>query len=421
MNPAHAEHGAKNNQAFEAVQLTVTGPMAARSSKRKHLWPAHLLLYAVICCLSSACVSRLNSCIGMSGPNCDTVTAAPQVDNARFVMPTPMPVASPGPTPQLPSDAYWIKNGETMEARWDSYILYSTTPSVPACDPHVKPNPPTCERCNLANTAISQRDECSTVLLKTDFYLLAVLAFDGFSKQVTPTVPAGANTWGDVSAQRFVLTPTGNATLQLQAFVNPQTLVTSVPTLAEAKIFVVTSGMSQTVQYQLAPLTQTDPRATGVVFYSGTLPNGVSNSLTGVSDNFSPNLQVGAVRILIGKPDTDPASGQLRLRDATPLKPSRLVFIPNYQNDSVYDHDNDRCYADYSTKPDGDIDLMRCRGAYQNAATQLLGATPAYLKNDSGQQKLTWVAEFKTTEGAVIPPQLNSDQVVAIEFTIVAP
>src|SRR5215471_4988302 len=120
MNPAHAEHGANNNPAFEAAQLTATDPMAARSSKPKNHWPAHFLLYAIICCLSSACVSRINSCIGMSGPNCDTVTAAPQVDNARFVMPTPMPVASPGPTPQLPSDAYWIKNGETMEARWDT-------------------------------------------------------------------------------------------------------------------------------------------------------------------------------------------------------------------------------------------------------------------------------------------------------------
>ena len=376
-----------------------------------------LLLCVLILCLG-ACVPRKVGCLGTGGSNCDYIATGPQVDNAHFIFPTPPPSSSatPTPTPQLPGDAYWIRQGEQMQVLWDSYIFFSTKPGA-TCNPMIKPSLPDCQKCNLI---VGRNSECSLAYERAPY--LSVIAFNGFSMQSTPIELASAQSIGEVRTRQLSFTPTDNALLQLQAFYGTP----FAKTLIETKVFVVANG-DQHVTYPLTEITgQTDPRATGVIFYSGNVRLNDSK----VSDNFSSSLQIGKVRVLKGTLEADPVTGKNRLANSSELKPSRLVLIPDYQQGSeVYARDNIRCYANYSQPPDGGmydggIYLDRCRGTPiqvrdSTHQCQLLSATPAYLKAGPAFPILTWVAEFKPADGGVAPTvDKDHGEVVAIEFTL---
>ncbi|MFL6208696.1 MAG: hypothetical protein ACJ74W_07570 [Pyrinomonadaceae bacterium] len=209
---------------------------------------------------------------------------------------------------------------------------------------------------------------------------------------------------GCASNGGFIFSPPSNATYELKA-----TNIADEPTIMETHVFVLQSGAGQVVQYLIQPLAQAG--VTDATFYSGTVP-----SAPILSDNFNTTVHISKARILKGQSDTDPLTGKLRLKDASPVHPSRLVFIPTYQGDAVYSHDATRCYA--NTNTDGDLDLTRCRSSYNNAGSNSLPATPTYLATDPAQL-LTWVVEFKSSEGGVTPT-LAAGEVLAIEFTIEA-
>jgi hypothetical protein len=241
--------------------------------------------------------------------------------------------------------------------------------------------------------------ECpNAFLLAPGVDLLTLTSFAGFTTQSSPTVIAHITS--GVTARSFSFTPSASVTVQLSTPIN------KTGKLAEAKVFVLSDGGPLLVSYELQPLAQ---NVQDVSFYSGSIPQTPT-----LQDNFSANLRIGKVRILKGKPDADPVTNKFRLKDPSVVRPSRIVLIPSYTGDSVFSHDSTRCYSNPNI-PDGDIDLTNCRINAGSAGT-LQDATPAYLKF-TPRSPLTWVAEFRASEGGT-PPILDPGEVLAIEFTI---
>jgi hypothetical protein len=414
MQPVNKEHCAEPVRAVRPNPPRRAWPTAFENQSLNRCQTGLLiLLLSVMACSLGACTSREDACrCTGEASSCDLLASAPEVYQPRFVV---IPNPNLAPTlPELTGDAVWLKrSGDTcapnaicdyVEARWNSYTLYLSKPGA-KCGPDIPPSPPDCEKCNFVNP---DRKACPALVFANGPDYLTIFSFDGFMAQASPTTTVHL-TASNLQIGKASITPTSNATLQLIAPACPQSDI-----LAQTKVFVIQEGMSQPVQFELTELTgQTDMRAAGVTFYSGSIPMNPK-----LADNFSPNLQIGTVRVLKGKRGTNPVTGEFGLIDATPLHPSRLVFISNYQNGEIYNSDSIRCYAD-PNKPDGDIDLTRCRARYLDPSGPTLPATPAYLKTDSPLQQLTWVAEFKPAEGGIIPViDKANGEIVAIEFTI---
>jgi hypothetical protein len=207
----------------------------------------------------------------------------------------------------------------------------------------------------------------------------------------------------------FITTPAENVTLQFKAF------GTDMSPIAQTDAFVFNEGAGQTVTYELKPL---EEMAVGVTFFGGSIPPYDLPNAPGLEDIFSPNLHISRVRVLKVPKQKLPLKGKPVI-DGTPVKPSRLVFIPGFQNgQSVFSRDANRCFANLATT-DGDFDLTRCRPAFGNRTEALLATTPAYLDGEPGKL-LTWVAEFKESEGGVVPSFDAETEMLVIEFTIEA-
>jgi len=318
-----------------------------------------------------------------------------QIDNPRFEFPVSMqPVAG--------GQDFWLRNGDTLDAAWDSFVLFLARPEI-MCGPTTpvmpdRRSPSACFKCDFTNPSTAAHDCPMGFATAPGNDPVIVNFFADFDSQATPVALAGADPAVMPPIQSFPFTPPATGTVRLTLQINGGIK------LAEAKVFVLSDG-TQTVSYPLQPLAQ---NVTDVTFYSGTIPR---NPV--LADNFSTNLHIGKVRLLKGKPDVDPVTGKFRIQDAAVVKPSRIVFIPDYRGDSVFAHDSTRCYSDVST--DGNLDLTQCR-PNAGAAGSLLDATPAYVKVDP-QSVLTWIAEFRPSEGG-IAPTLDAGEALAIEFTI---
>lgn len=128
-------------------------------------------------------------------------------------------------------------------------------------------------------------------------------------------------------------------------------------------------------------------------------------------DNFSSNVRVGKLRILTGRPGTDPLTGRFRLEDPRPVRPSRVLFLrvflqsePASPDDILLHSDDDelRCYADPSML-DGNIEITRCR--LNSGDPTPSGTPPTFQLNPNlyDDQHITWMVEFK--EGEICPQQ----------------
>jgi hypothetical protein len=164
-------------------------------------------------------------------------------------------------------------------------------------------------------------------------------------------------------------------------------------------------------------------------------------------ENFSPYLRVTDIRILRGRCADGSAQGKQCAipNESIPVRPSRILFLPNYQNtvDSYIEGTSQfRCYnaPDAADGIDGNfINLYSCRKecfpdsttrTCTYAQTERRDATPTYLAASASgprpMDKLTWLVEFNTSEGAdadlTTPANdpMPQDAVLIIEFTIQA-
>ena len=361
-----------------------------------------LLFLALLCVSAGACVKQTDACTVNSGMNCDW-TVRVEMDDPRFGFPhsTPSPIPSPTPLSWGRGQDFWLSAGDDLVLYWrENSFLFKYHGAT--CDFNASTlDTNNCRKCNWC---VPNSANCGFPLAQGSA-MPELLTFPQFDTQSPPTETDIL--WNAGCGNGYAFEPSQNATYQLKALHgDPDSVV-------QTKAFVVKPGAGQTVTYQLQLLDQ--PGVTGAVFYSGTVP-----STPLLSDNFNTTLRVTEVRVLKGQPDTDPLTGKLRLNNASIAHPSRLVFIPDYQGGPVYGNPaetDNRCYADPGG--DGTLDLTTCHHTYGDMTVSPVNATPAYLTDLDPTHLVTWVAEFKATQGGV-DPMPATGEVVAIEFTIVA-
>lgn len=146
------------------------------------------------------------------------------------------------------------------------------------------------------------------------------------------------------------------------------------------------------------------------LWFRGTMPGDP------ILDNFSPTLLATKARILIGDRGTNPATGRLEISNPEVLRPSRLIFIVDYNEDaSISSNDNVRCYGDVRTAQGDEFDLRNCRARESDTTGSPLNMTPAYLR-DQPSERLTWIAEFDSERGARRP--VVAGRTAAIAFSV---
>jgi len=308
-----------------------------------------------------------------------------------------------------PSKDFWLKAGESLRFNWENYVELFHKPDQ-TCDfaaPTI--NTEFCQRCRWCT---QNTNECKAQPAHEDFGSAPALLMLGLDSTNVIQSDWFSPIRGCGVGRSFM--PPQNCTLQLKAQGANQT------PLIEARAFVVSNA--QTVTYELKELDQSfDPRALDgthppVKFWSGTVPVLSLLAGDGLEDNFSTHLHISKVRILKVTKQILPVKGRT-VMDAIPVLPSRLVFISNFVTGAtVFGPDGNQCYVDTS-KADGDFDLTRCRRAIGGQG-ESVPATPAFLGDSATTDLLTWVVEFRESEGAVQPTLDPGNEKLAIEFTI---
>jgi hypothetical protein len=165
-------------------------------------------------------------------------------------------------------------------------------------------------------------------------------------------------------------------------------------------------------------------------------------------ENFSQNLRITDIRIYKGACVPDPAQGKQCAfpSDSVPVKPSRILFLPDFQG-TVSGHQRESSNVCYTINPSMNdfnfINLVSCRQRYDLPINQTIEqyVTPTYIPGDYMAatdtmpaifpKKLTWLVEFNFNEGADADARTpTTDQwdpvtnplpsVMIIEFTIKA-
>jgi hypothetical protein len=180
----------------------------------------------------------------------------------------------------------------------------------------------------------------------------------------------------------------------------------------KAKVIVnPTAKLEKTSRY----LENTDP----ALRYMFTMPINAPGKLR---ENFSSNLRVKKVRVLLGV--VDKVTGLLMsapISDPQTLarvQPSRIMFLTDFINGDINESDSEtdnRCYLD-PEQADKSFDMFSClNGIGGNKVRKDL--TPTYM---IGQplQTLTWVIEYKMEAGLTEIPVFDSAEVPILEFTI---
>ncbi|MEO6393502.1 MAG: hypothetical protein ABIP75_16755 [Pyrinomonadaceae bacterium] len=141
-------------------------------------------------------------------------------------------------------------------------------------------------------------------------------------------------------------------------------------------------------------------------------------------ENFSPNLRITQVRILLGR--RDPVTTLLTVWD-DPLalrkaRPSRIMFLRSVLEGDI-NHSptegTDRCYFD-ATKDDGGFDLLNCRRDREGTNVVRFDATPTFLVSHPSET-LTWVIEYKVDDGLAEFPTFETGEEPILELTIANP
>jgi hypothetical protein len=346
--------------------------------------------------------------------------------------------------PPVRASAYWLRRGDTIAPRWDTHehhwerkgAMCGFVDNISTADCQV------CDWCNPPPSTVGE--PCMGIHPFYSVELLNVVADSGFIKTDDPQVvlvyffqggdvlgACANNTQHDLS----FFEPAASG---LYRFRQGPGLFFKGETNGEIKLHVVEQGLAQQTAYQLSRQTVDNKD-----YWTWTI-----NGDPLWDENFSPNLRVTDIRILRGSCADGSAQGKQCAipNESVPVKPSRILFLPNFQN-TVDNYTGGtigyRCYS----APDADdviggnfINLYSCRKecgvpdpttkTCTYTQTETRHATPTYLADSVGgprpTEKLTWVVEFDTNAGAdadLTEPGIQAmpqDALLIIEFTIQA-
>ena len=138
-----------------------------------------------------------------------------------------------------------------------------------------------------------------------------------------------ADFFSGCSAEGFspvTFTPNDNFTYQLLApDVSSPTVPPTPAELARKKVFVIQDGLTQPANYELEHYVTDSSGTPPTAWYSWTVRG---NPIW--EDNFTAGVRVANVRILTGRPSSDPVTGRFRLDDQKIVRPSRIVFLRGF-------------------------------------------------------------------------------------------
>ena len=376
----------------------------------------------------SRLVQRIYCPFRDEGVESDCMSTAPQILNPRFEVRHQESLHE--------SSTIWLRSGEELVVRWDSYTTFHSFNGA-SCDfANLTEETDDCGVCNWCNSGPAFEQLCPFETREIGGpEKLKLVTREGFIDPPSPPILL-ADTSG-CSARDFTpfsFMPAGNASYQL---LPPDYAFSEVP-LKDQAVFVVQNGMTQRPPYALTKYASDPSR--GKDWYKWTVQGDPI-----WEDNFSRNVRIGQVRVITGRPGTDPNTGRFRLEDAKAVRPSRILFFSNFaaidtsngnlsDGGDILNHPSEnfnRCYVDPS-REDGDINLVRIPGARtrcrqdspgSNSRENDFAATPTYLVSEPESQ-LTWFVEFYELEGADFDPMtpvfdpIPPDAFLAIEFSI---
>lgn len=377
-----------------------------------------LLLLLAALCLTTACISKGEiSCAGASA-GFDYIFDGLEVRNGRFEIVSQA---------LAPSQSLWIRRGDQLVAKWDTFSLLINQSGQNCNFNTLLANTPQCQKCDFCQSnSVCGRPGASLVFdpppqaTLTHFEGLmpqGALSTDGlpFAKSGCP-IPSN-------DFPPFQFTPGSDATYRL--FFNLPSCSspgTPAPPLFESQVHVVDSS-TQTVRYPLVfrPGDSAPTGANPVAFYQGAIPL-AGNRL---QENFSANLQVNTVRVLVKGTNTL-------------VKPSRISFIPNFSEQMLLSDQTNQAVRDQracsgkisQNTLDGAFDLTQCSHNFNvvnpsgtNPCGRGLTAqtnfdlTPSHFNFAQLTDNLTWIVEFRSIDCGVIPDPATE---LEIEFTLKA-
>jgi hypothetical protein len=382
------------------------------------IWVRLLLFLTAIglCIAGNGCVASGTVCYHVSSADC-AFDATIAVTDARF--------ATDDKNGQ-PSRDFWIAKGERLNVSWEEYAVLMQRRGAPPCNFDADPfDLENCRKCPFCSDAEADLAKCGSAFNFSSTSLPTLVTYENFMSTATAASQLPQNLCRNPDGQGeggIHLMPDTNQTVQLKAVGEDE------KPIVEGRVFVIAAGASQTVTYQLSPFPAPAPGPAPspgasptptpqVVFYAGSIPRDPI-----LADSYSSSLHITKVRVLKGKVEPDPNTGKLRLieKDGTAPAPqrSRLVFVPaaslTLRTDGNLQNDTQRCYR--FPLDNNLFDLRECHHDPADSANYPLEATPEHL-DSADMDPLTWVAEFRVSEGAVIPT-LDADEVMVIEFTI---
>src|SRR5262245_8599930 len=292
--------------------------------------PRKLLVGLILTVLLSGCRDKvmINAIECGTGDPLDFVKG-PEFTNPRFEL-------SSGPTIRASRD-FWVRKGDSLAMKWDRMTLFiNRAGSVCDFNRPCSEQTESCHKCETCGAGCSFSDPawCSIVWNldsnSLDFFI-KVAEFEGFVRDATPRSVLAFSPFGPCPSSDPSTAPTfaaeRNATFQMfhrsfAACKTPEDF-DHATVVAETKVFVVEAGMTQAATYRTTA--HSDPGNPALTYRKWTM-----EGLPKFDENYSSNLRIGRVRVFAGTPATDPVTGQFRLENAAVVRPSRIVFIPNY-------------------------------------------------------------------------------------------
>jgi hypothetical protein len=348
-----------------------------------------------------------------------------------------------------PARAYWLRRGDVIAPRWDTHELHwARRDAMPMCEFSGDTSAGDCQVCNYCDPPASLDGlPCLGVTLNDLGDLPRVVAYPGFMETANPLLidnftpdailsACSGNpqspmlSFAPMISGLYILYSPLNYTQDGRVKIRNGRVKFNGATNGEIKLHVVEEGepLAQQIAYKLK-----HEVIDGRNYWTFTIDG---DPLW--KENFSPNLRVTYVRIYKGVCADGSAQGkECIIPNESPLaRPSRIIFLPNFYSYGTvggYPYPGEaqhRCYSNPNASDGNSIKLDICRERHDlplNQTVQKL-ATPAYEPAPAGQlQKLTWLVEFNTNEGAdanlmtpgVIEPMPPGAELI-IEFTIQA-
>jgi hypothetical protein len=332
------------------------------------------------------------------------------MDNARFET---LGLSSDISTIQ-PAYAYWLKRGEVIAPKWDSFEWHwEHASAMMTCDFRNNTSAGNCQICNYCSPPSSTNGPpCMGFSTASVVGFLRIASDRGFMKAGIPDIILDY-----VDSDKLLRTcnnsqdplffePSMSGLYRFWGINFKYNFVGG--TNGEVKIHIVEpSGENsmQTTAYQL-----NYEELDGRNYWTWTIKGDPF-----WMENFSPNLRVSNISILRGACVPDPAQGKecISPMERIPVKPSRIIFLPDfytYGSVNGYPYPGEaqhRCYIDPNAMGASEgkfINLTSCletSTTNSNPSPVQKYATPTYeFFPVRPTEKLTWLVEFNIGEGA---------------------